>query len=341
MDRILFVVMLVLGAALSSGCSPGEPLDLSPSRIDQTFHDLVENEDFSGVVYLKKDGSEIIRAAFGLANRATNEPVRLDTIFGIGSRPIDFTTAGVYLLASRQELSPDDPITSYFDDVPEDKRAITIRHLLTGRSGLRDFHGSPADWDQDLAWISREEAERRILDQKLLFEPGTDRASSHSAFGLLASVIERVSGEDYFDFLKRNFFDPAGMTRTGEYGSFGGHDVRDFAVGGGPEIVGEPNIPPNWGKTSWLVKGSGGMYSTLDDLLRFLDFVRTSGVLTGEGLDRFNRRSINIDGSMRGFELFSATTRNAEDVAFLFVNTTGSPDLFERVALSLEREVLD
>lgn len=311
-------------------------IGLSISNMDDVLTRLSKEDNFSGVVYVEIDNQIILKQAYGAADPETGRPMTVDTIFGIGSRPIDFTVAGIMLLRQNSKLDLDDFIAKFFDDVPEDKRSITLRHLMTGKSGLPDFHGQPGDWDQDLAWIDRATAEQRILNQPLLFQPGAGESHSHSAFGLLAAIIERVSGEDYMTYLAKNFFEPAGMLRTGEYGSFGGHDPGTFAVGGGPGDVGDPNIPPNWGKTSWLVKGSGGMYSSLDDLLKFYDFVRTSGVLAVENAEWFFGSSINIDGSDRGFELFSAFDEDGADQAFLLVNMRAPNELFSTLGRELE-----
>lgn len=336
----LSIILLGLTTASAQDKLSDSALELTEDNLASTFEALEENQGFSGVLYLKKAGEVIHEAAYGLANAETGKPVRLDTIFGVGSRPIDFTKAGIYMLAHTDALGLNDPITEYFDNVPADKATMTINHLMSGQSGLPDFHGLPSDWDQDLAWVDREEAERRILAQELLFEPGSDRRHSHSAFGLLASIIERVSGQDYMAFLTEHFFEPAGMSRTGEYGDFGAHSESDFAVGGGPGLVGEPNIPPNWGKTSWLVKGSGGMYSTLGDLLRFYEHVRTSGVVGPQGLRYFNSDLFQLDGSDRGFELFSITLNGGEDEVYLFVNmNVGENSLFRDLIAAIEKLV--
>lgn len=316
-------------------------LGMTLNNIDDVMTRLLQEEDFASVVYVAIDGEEAHRRAYGVVDPEGGELAAVDTIFGIGSRPIDFTVAGILLLVQRGDIRLEDPISDYFDAVPDDKKAMTLRHLMTGRSGLPDFHGLTTDWDQDLAWIDRAEAERRILAQPLKFEPGSGEAHSHSAFGLLAAVIERVSGKDYMAFLSEHFFEPAGMARTGEYGALDGHRVSDFAVGRGKSVVGEPNIPPNWGRTSWLVKGSGGMYSTLDDLLKFYSFVRTSGVLEERHLDWFRGSSVNVDGSERGFELFSAYDEDGEDTAFLFMAVETPSDAFRDVAWALESLVAE
>ncbi len=61
-------------------------------------------------------------------------------MFAIGSAPIDFTHAALLVLRDEGKLSFDDPITNYFNNVPVDKQSITIQHLMSGQSGLRDFH---------------------------------------------------------------------------------------------------------------------------------------------------------------------------------------------------------
>ena len=211
-------------------------------------------DGWSGVVYAVRDGEVVVDGAWGKADRARGTAVTQDTVFGIGSVPIDFTVAAVLLLDQRGRLQLDDPIHRHLGGVPEDKRGMTIRHLIEGRSGLPDFHDRPGDWDADLAWIDRETAVRRILEQPLRFAPGEGEAHSHSAYGLAAAIVERVSGQSYGSFLADEFFVPAGMTRTGFYGETGELELDDFAVGHCPSSVGLPNIPPNGAKarsTAW------------------------------------------------------------------------------------------
>lgn len=312
-----------------------KPLVLTRENLAAVFEQL-EADGMAGVVSVRLGGERLLERAFGPANESLGLPNTLETVFGTGSRPIDYTVAAIYLLAQQGRLALDDSIDRYFDGVPADKQAITIQHLLTGRSGLPDFFDTPADWDPDLAWIDRATAERRLMAAELLFLPGTDRRHSHAAFGLLAALVERVSGEPYYTFLRTNFFDPAGMTRTGEYGETRGLALSDFAVGGGPQYVGLPNIPPNWGPTSWLVKGSGGMYSTLGDLQRFYAYVRSGAVLDEAHSVPFRGHSIQLDGSDRGFELFSVSTPSGNEV-YLFVNRHVDRGTTARLIRALER----
>ncbi len=299
-----------------------------------------ERAGFSGVVHVARDGRTVLEQAYGMANPELGYATRLDTIYGIGSTPIDFTVAGIYLLAQRGRLSLDDAISRYLPGVPADKSAMSIRHLLSGQSGLPDFHDVESDWDADLAWIDRDEAVRRILAQPLLFAPGAGEAHSHSAYGLAAAIIEIVSGRAYYDFLSQEFFAPAGMQRTGMYGDAGGHALADFAVGPGPSRVGLPNIPPNWGPTSWLVLGSGGMYSTLGDMLRFYRYARSGDKLDAEYARRFRGAVVGVGGSDRGFYLFHASNGRGNE-ALMLVNGEGRSPEMRALSESLRRLVME
>jgi len=314
--------------------APPERINITADNLSETI-DQLEKEGMAGVIYVKINGELVMKRAFGIANKELGYNNKTNVIFGTGSRPIDYTVAAIYLLDQQGLVHLDDEISKYFDDVPEDKSAMTIRHLLTGRSGLPDFFHTEADWDPDLAWIDRETAVGRLLSAKLLFEPGKGRSHSHGAFGLLAALIETVTGNTYFGFLNENFFEPAGMYQTGEYGDKKGLAISDFAVGGGPQTVGLPNIPPNWGPTSWLVKGSGGMYSSLDDLLKFYSYIRSGKVLDEQHNKIFHQPSVNIDGSDRGFELFSAYGPPDTEI-FLFINETGNRDKMRQLFRALE-----
>lgn len=312
-------------------------LELTKDNTDEIF-DRLEQHGFSGVIYLKLNQIEELKRPFGMANENLNVANELTTIFDIGSRPIDFTKASILLLDQRREISMDNPISTYFENVPADKQTMTLQHLMSGQSGLPDFLHNLSDRDPDLAYLDRKTALQRILNQDLLFAPGTDRRHSHGAFGLLAILIEKVSGLDYFEFLNENFFEPAGMTRTNEYGHAGEFTLSDFAVGGGPQQVGLPNIPPNWGPASWLIRGSGGMYSTLDDMLKFYSYVRSTKVLDTSHNYILKSPSVNLDGTMHGFELFSAFQPEGSE-AYLFLNNIPDMDVAQNLFKDLEELV--
>lgn len=330
--RFLLIGLLFL-PLLMYGQREETKVNITKENLSQTV-DQLEKDGMSGLLYVKLGGEEVMIRPFGLANKTLELPITRETIFGTGSRPIDYTLAAMYYLVQEGEVELDHTLDQYFEDVPADKQSITLRYLMTGQSGLPDFFDEPQDWDPDLAWVDRKTAEDRILKLGLMFTPGEMEAHSHAAFELLAAVIERVSGLSYYDFIRLHFLDPANMTRTGEYGESRGLKITDFAEGYGPSSVGVPNIPPNWGPTSWLIKGSGGMYSTLDDLIRFYDLIRSGKVLEEPYRDEFSQPTVNLDGSDRGFELFSIYDPKGHEV-YLFSNDIIDRDRFEALARGL------
>lgn len=259
-----------------------------------------EMAGFSGSVLVVHNGDVVLSRGYGPANREAGLPNTAETLFDIGSVPIDFTRAAVLKLVEMGFLELGAPIARYIANVPADKAEMTIEQLMTGRSGLPNFHHIPGvDEDYDLSYIDRDEAVRRILGLPLLFEPGTDRAHSHSAFGLLAALVEIVSEQSYKTFLATHFFEPAEMTHTGYYGDAAFAEDA-YAVGYDGSVVGRINIPLYWGQTSWLVMGSGGMVSNPTDLHRFVEFVREGG-LSSEMRNLFFHNGVVAGGTERGF----------------------------------------
>jgi CubicO group peptidase (beta-lactamase class C family) len=311
-----------------------ESIVITADRLDQLV-EYLNSHGMSGVLYVKQNGQELIKEGFGWANPELEIPNTTDKIFGIGSRPIDFTKAAIYLLEQQGKLQLSDPITKYFSGIPDNKQSIKLQHLMTGQSGLVNYIHNESDWNPDLAWVSRDEFLQRVFNSNLHFEPGIRRQHSHVAFGVLAAVVEVVSGQTYESFLDEHFFSPAQMNHTGNYGDRDSHQLTDFAVGAGPEHIGLPNIPPNWGPTSWLVKGSGGMYSSLGDLLNFYAYVKSDRLFTNQYQDKFSSTSVNLDGSVRGFELFSLTKPNG-DAAYLLLNDKGQFGALNEVSMALE-----
>jgi CubicO group peptidase (beta-lactamase class C family) len=126
---------------------------------------------------------------------------------------------------------------------------------------------------------------------------------------VLAAVIEIASGQDYEAFLREQFFEPAGMERTGHYALARRFPPAEVAVGLGGNVWGEVNSPANWGETSWLVLGSGGMVSTPRDLWRWRRFLRS-----GEAFGAAAQRKYGVGG------VFIAEGGNDRG----FINTIGA-----------------
>ena len=316
--RILSIRLQALAAEPRRAAAPAIGWDQVAARIREA-----EAAGLSGQILVRRQGREVLRTSFGMADRASGRRSAPDDIYGTGSTPIDFTVTAARILAQRGTLNLDEPIGRYFQGVPADKAAITARMLIEGRSGLPNFHHTESDADPDLTYIDRATAVRRILGMPLLFAPGSQRQHSHSAFGLLAAIIESVSGQTYQAFVRREIFQPLGMTRTGFNGETLGLADAAFATGYGFRSAGTPNIPPKWGPTSWLVMGSGGMFSTLEDLRRYYDGMASGALFDGRPAPRAD---VSVNGSDHGY-YFTHIDNGRGDAVLLLSNTLDVPAL--------------
>lgn len=294
---------------------------LIPMSLENCRERLLEEEQkgFSGVVLMVKNGQVQVEQGYGYADREKALVNTPGTVFDIGSVPIDFTRAAILKLIDLGKLRYEDALSVFFGQIPEDKQEITIEQLMTDQSGLANFHHDESrDQDYDLDWIDREEALQRIFARPLVAKPGTEILPSHSAYTLLAAIVEIVGGKTYEEFLSEHFFRPMGMSKTGPYGRFPGSYAEHQAVGYGHQAT-QPNVPAEWGKTSWLVKGSGGMVSNPADLYLWYKNLQTGDYLSTGSRDKYGFGKLALGGSERGF--FTCVLKDAADTVMICSNS--------------------
>ncbi|MFW6079664.1 MAG: serine hydrolase domain-containing protein [Gemmatimonadota bacterium] len=244
---------------------------------------------FSGAVLVTEDGRTIHAGGYGFADRERGVPNTASTVFDIGSLSKQFTAAAIMALAERGRLSVDDSLPVHLPDVPADKRGITIHHLLTHTAGLPIFHDTAGDFQV----MTREQAERAILDAELAFEPGDGWEYSNSGYTLLAAIVERVADRPFEDALRDLLFDPAGLERTGLY-----FDPRFRAspVAHGYRDATDTGSPLEWTETEelWALIGNGGVLSTAEDLARWGRALDTGVVLGADARERLFTRHVEV-----------------------------------------------
>jgi CubicO group peptidase (beta-lactamase class C family) len=175
---------------------------------------LADADIFSGVVVIARDGQPILSQAYGYADRDKKIPNTLSTPFMLGSMNKLFTGLAIGQLVERGMLSYEDPLSKFLPDFPdwESAKRIKIKHLLSHTAGLGDYSRSKAYFDA----LDRIRTVAALVDvigrEPPKFEPGTQWAYSNSGFVILGRVIEVVTGEDYYDYMQKNVFAPAGMT---------------------------------------------------------------------------------------------------------------------------------
>lgn len=176
-------------------------------------------EQIPGLSYaVVRNGIIVDSGAYGFANVELKAPVTSHTLFNIGSIGKTFTSTAIMLLQKDGKLFLDDPITKYLDSLPETWSKITIRHLLSHTSGIRDY--TPDFPGYPLIPVDRKQeiTEARYIhmasELPLNFQPGERWAYSNSNFVLLGFIIHKLANKPTGDFINERIFGPAGMKET-------------------------------------------------------------------------------------------------------------------------------
>ena len=252
---------------------------------------------FSGAVLVAKNGEKIIHKGYGWAVREQKIPVTTRTVFDIGSISKSFTATAVMKLEQEGKLKVTDLIIWFFDNVPDDKKAITVHHLLTHSAGLGEYHDTKGDFEE----MTREEAVQHIFNQKLKFKPGEDYAYSNSGFTLLAVIAEKVSGQPFKKFLRKQIFEPAGMSSTGFYRN-PAWEKENVAHGYNDRKLGKENSPLAWPGITWALQGNGGMVSSAEDLFKFHQAMKGIVILSSKTKKKSYSGHIKIgEDAMMGY----------------------------------------
>jgi CubicO group peptidase (beta-lactamase class C family) len=257
--------------------------------LDSYLDNLVSKDQFSGSVLIAKDGKPFYTRVEGLASKRFNVPNKLDTKFNLGSMNKMFTGVAIMQLVEQGKVFLHDPVGKYLPDLPRAEIAekVTIHHLLTHTSGMQDY------WDEvfDVHWWEIKtvgQLAELIFDDSLLFEPGTDFHYSNSGPIVLGMIIEKVTGRDYYDYVRDKIYHPAGMLGTDCYEM--DRPVSNLAIGY-TKMTGDGTPTPDgsWRNNLFMhvVKGgpAGGGFSTVEDLLSFDVALRTNKLISKESFD--------------------------------------------------------
>jgi len=269
MQRLLLVGIIIL---LS--------IPFSAQNIDQKIDSLIQSAfkqaGPGGVFLVAQKGEPIYKKAFGQANLELEVKVNTNSIFQIGSITKQFTAIAILMLEAQGKLNVNDPISNYIPSYPNGN-TITIHHLLTHTSGIKDF--TKMKTISDIA--QKEMTPKQIVDffknEPVDFIPGEKFSYNNSGYVILGYIIELTSGETYEDFINKNIFEKLGMTNS-LYAS-DRKVIKNRAYGYHKKSSGYVN------KTviNFSVPfSSGSLMSTLDDLLKWQNALNKSLLLNSK-----------------------------------------------------------
>ena len=250
-------------------------------------------------------GAVVHAAGYGLANVRGGVPIQKDTIFHLASGGKQFTGLGILMLAEEGKLHPDDPVGKHIPLAAGFGPRVTIRTLLHHTSGILDLYEEDggkqilarcerptnADVIRTYADLGCPMAGRRI-------EPGDTFSYSNSGYEVLGAVIAAVSGQSYPDFFAKRVFDPLGMKDT-------------FSVPGRP--IAGPRYATGYTRDTWGgfreaggspfddLAGSGSFYTTVSDLCRYDQALRTHRLVNEASMEEAFTSGRTNDGSLTNY----------------------------------------
>ena len=266
MRSFLVAALLVLVANVSSADIVQGPV---AARID-SFMTAAAELGLSGSLLVEKDGAVIVHKGYGVANRATGAKAEAETPYLLGSLSKQFTAAAIYKLESQGKLSLADTLGRWLPGVPADKRAITLDQLVHHTAGFVYLTGGLFDS------ISSDSMVRAVLAAPLDFAPGERYQYSNPGYNLLGVVVANAAGTSFNDYVRRELFVPAGMTKT----AFSDEPERWSADRRTPSYSTADADPPLYptGRLPYTT-GAGTVVSTAGDLWKWEQALRSGKVL--------------------------------------------------------------
>jgi CubicO group peptidase (beta-lactamase class C family) len=264
----LLAALLLLAGLLPSGEVEAQGVTREQvARVDSIFRTWTDAAAPGASVAVTRNGRIIYSQGYGSAQLEYRIPVTPTTIFHVASVSKQFTTFAVALLARDGLLSWDDPVHKHLPELPELGPPITLRHLANHTSGVRDQWQllTMAGWRMDDV-LTRDQIMHLMSRQRELnFEPGSEYLYSNMGYSVLAEVVERVSGQDFGEFLRDRVFLPLGMIRT--------HVHSDHTrVVPGRAYSYAPVPGGGWRNAvlSYANQGATSLFTTVEDLARWM-----------------------------------------------------------------------
>lgn len=246
-----------------------------------SFLDSLNQYDFSGTVLVAHNDKVIEKRAYGHASIEFNIKNKIDTKFNIASITKLFTAVATLQLYEQGKLKLNIPIGEYLPDYPNKlvRDAVTVHQLLTHTSGLNNFYVADLDKMKNSDYKNISDFVPLFVNDTLLSKPGTRYDYSATGFVLLGLIIEKVSGENYYDYIRNNIFKPAKMFNSTELEV---DSIVSNKASGYTSMFGKNKTLKK--NDYYLTKASPGgfYYSTASDLFNFSKALRNYILLKKE-----------------------------------------------------------
>ncbi|HEX9166931.1 MAG TPA: serine hydrolase domain-containing protein [Gemmatimonadales bacterium] len=207
------LTMAVMGNAAAQGPNEGALL----RRIDSVVAEAMTRSKTPGMSVAVQHGATVILAkGYGMADLESSAPASANTVYRLGSVTKQFTALAIMQLVEAGKVRLDDEISAYLPDFPLQGHRVTVHHLLTHTSGIRNYTAlGPRFW-QDASRRDLSDAQMVALfkDEPFDFAPGARWNYSNSGYYLLGMIVEKASGLPYRQYLHERILTPLGLSAT-------------------------------------------------------------------------------------------------------------------------------
>lgn len=264
------VLTITIALGVASACNRGaSPPPATDAKIGALFAEWNTADSPGCGVGVTRHGAMLFERGYGMANLERKIPISPSTIFDPASIAKPFTALSIMLLAEHGKLSLDDEVWKHLPEWVNRQDRVTIRHLVAHTAGLRDAFllielAPPAPPGVDI----NEHILRTLVRQRgLNFPPSTEFSYNNGGYNLLASIIARVSGQSFREFVTAHIFRPLGMAQSSLRG--GSVAISPNHALGYHRDEGGFRLARDGGVDTTAIVGNSGLFTTVADLLRF------------------------------------------------------------------------
>ena len=277
MTRKPFALAALVLLAITTGAHARIPAQAHGAEIDALMSRYVSDVPGASLL-VTLHGKAILSRGYGYANLEERIKASPETNYRLASVTKQFTATCILLLKQDGKLRLEDRVRKWLPQLPASDDRITIYHLLTHTSGLIDYEDLiPPNRTRQLD--DADVLSMIAAQHRLYFEPGSAHRYSNGGYVLLGLIVERASGMDLADFMKKRIFQPLGMEHTLMYEHHRGPQVPERAYG-------YSDSNGKWTKTDQDItsatRGDGGIYSSIDDLARWDAALYTDKLLNAD-----------------------------------------------------------
>lgn len=283
--------IVALSVALAAA-PPISSLQPRASAIDSVFAPWDKKDSPGCALGVFRDGAIAYQRGYGMASLEHDVPITHESVFYAGSVSKQFTAMAAALAMQQGKLSYDDPIRKYLPELPAYADAIKVKHLIHHTSGLRDYNTllTIAGRRDEDAWDNRVVLQMTARQTQLNFTPGDEYLYSNTGYTLLATIVERATGQTFAAFADANIFKPLGMSVT-HYHVDATRLVRNRALAYGGR-AGQWTLDTPINERA----GAGGLYTNIPDLQKWDENFYTGRVGGQNVLKQLQTRGTLNDG---------------------------------------------